>query len=141
MRPERGALTPCNKIRAQQNILSWQEHPQPMKSHRLLTITLQTSSSSLYIHSPCHVGTCMWLTMVADSQFQFSVYPYNKPNLAGEIFNNLFISGQHHNPIHCVPYRPVLPPWFRQQRLFVKYFIFRSGPDTSWTKRTNWMSK
>ena len=86
---------------------------------------------------PCSTGICMWLTMVADPELQFSVDP-NKPMCAGEISGSLLVWGQQILSTAQVSITPPLDTTASklQERLKIprqmrKYFVGRTS-HTSW---------
>ena len=75
-----GALMACNDSRAQQEErpLFFPGRTQPVKSHELFVYYhppyfLFPSIKVFFL--PCCVGTCIWLTMVAEAKLQFSGDP------------------------------------------------------------------
>ena len=100
-RPEGGAPTPCNDNRAhyREEMLLFLD-TQPMKGHGLFVYYRSPNFLFLSIKVfsfPCYMETCMWLSMIADPELQFSGDP-RKSIFAGEIPGRLFVSGEQHRP-------------------------------------------
>ena len=86
-------LVEPNRKKEETPLLSRQELSQWKALKSLFTMAHMASFASLkkaFSYS-CHMGTCTWLTMVADPQLQLSVI-LKEPIFAGEISSNLFVS-------------------------------------------------
>ena len=72
---------------------------QPMKSRGLFVYYSPPNFLLLFIKNVlflCPAGTCTWLPMVADPEWQFSADPI----FAGKISGSLFVSGQHFGALY-----------------------------------------
>ena len=98
MGDQKGALLPPAMIiepNMEKKCFSFLTMTQPMKGHGLFVYYRSPNFLFLSIKVfsfPFYMETCMWLSLVADPELQFSGDP-SKSIFAGEIPGRLFVSG------------------------------------------------